>query len=64
MLGNINLNTFFNKVLSKVSSEDNFEVLYITGKTHYEDFIKDKNFISGNGLVMKSTYNVPRSPSK
>ncbi len=27
-------------------------------------FIKDKNFISGNGLVMKSTYNVPRSPSK
>lgn len=43
-LGSNTINNFFTKVLSRVSDDSLFEVLYITGKSYYEDFIKDKKF--------------------
>lgn len=43
-LGSLTLNNFFNKFLSHISDDDNFEVIYITGKSYYDDFIKDKNY--------------------
>lgn len=43
-LGSKTIHDFFNKLLSKVDDNDNFELLYITGKTYYDDFIKDKSY--------------------
>ena len=43
-LGSQTINNEFNKLLSMINEEDNFEVLYITGKSHYEDFIKGKEY--------------------
>ncbi len=43
-LGSETINNFFANFLSMINEEDNFEVLYITGKSHYEDFIKGKEF--------------------
>ena len=50
-LGSGTVNNFFAKFLSMVSDEDNFEVLYITGKSYYDDFILNKEF-SKNVKVM------------
>lgn len=43
-LGSETINSFFAKFLSMINAEDNFEVLYITGKSYYDNFIKDKSF--------------------
>lgn len=43
-LGSNTINNFFNKFLTRINDEDDFEVLYITGKDYYEDFIKDKDY--------------------
>ena len=43
-LGSESINNFFLKFLSKVNENDNFEVLYITGKNYYDDFINGKTF--------------------
>lgn len=43
-LGSNTINDFFAKVLSHVENEANYEVLYITGKAYYDDFIKDRKF--------------------
>ena len=43
-LGSESINNFFLKFLSKVNENDNFEVLYITGKNYYDDFINGRDF--------------------
>jgi len=43
-LGSQTINNYFSKFLSQISESDLFEVLYITGKSHYESFIQDKTF--------------------
>ena len=43
-LGSQTINNFFNNFLSLVDDEDNFDVLYITGKSYYDDFIKGKKY--------------------
>ena len=43
-LGSESINNIFLKFLSKVNENDNFEVLYITGKNYYDDFINGKTF--------------------
>lgn len=43
-LGSETLNNFFISLLSKINEEDNYEVLYITGKSYYEEFINNKSF--------------------
>ena len=43
-LGSETINNYFTKFLSLINSDDNFEVLYITGKSHYESFIQGKSF--------------------
>jgi len=50
-LGSNTINNHFNKFLSMVDDSDNFEVLYITGKTYYDEFIRDKKY-SGNVKVL------------
>ncbi len=43
-LGSETLNNFFISLLSKINEEDNYEVLYITGKSYYDEFINNKTF--------------------
>ena len=43
-LGSVTINNEFSKLLSLVEENDNFEILYITGKNYYDDFIKDNKF--------------------
>ncbi len=43
-LGSNTINAFFTRVLSWVKDDANYEVLYITGKAYYENFIKNKTF--------------------
>ena len=50
-LGSVTVNNFFTKFLSLIKDSDNYEVLYITGKAYYDDFIKDKSF-SKNVKIM------------
>ena len=42
-LGSATLNTAFKSYLNKVQDED-YQVLYITGNSHYDEFIKNENF--------------------
>lgn len=42
-LGSKTINDKF-KVFLKLIKDEDYEVLYITGKSHYEDFIKDEDF--------------------
>lgn len=43
-LGSNTINDFFAKVLSYVNDDASYEVLYITGKSYYDDFIKNRSF--------------------
>ncbi len=43
-LGSETLNNFFISLLSKINEEDNYEVLYITGKNYYDEFVNNKTF--------------------
>lgn len=43
-LGSLTVNNFFLKLLSMLTGDEEFEILYITGKDYYEDFTKDKSF--------------------
>lgn len=43
-LGSMTINNHFDKFLSNVKDSSDFEVLYITGKSYYEEFIKDKKY--------------------
>lgn len=43
-LGSETINNYFTKFLSQIDESDNFEVLYITGKSHYDSFVQDKEF--------------------
>ncbi|MBE6155183.1 MAG: undecaprenyldiphospho-muramoylpentapeptide beta-N-acetylglucosaminyltransferase [Firmicutes bacterium] len=45
-LGSETINNYFTKFLSLINETDNFEVVYITGKSYYEDFVKGKSFSS------------------
>lgn len=45
-LGSETINNYFTKFLSQISEDDNFEVLYITGKSHYDSFVEGKTFSS------------------
>lgn len=46
-LGSVTINEKFKNFLNLVDDEDNFEVLYITGKNYYDEFIKDNEFSKG-----------------
>lgn len=50
-LGSETMHNFFNKVLSRVNENDNFEVLYLTGRNFYDDFMNGKEY-SKNVKVM------------
>lgn len=43
-LGSKTVNNFFNKFLTRINDDDNFEVIYITGKAYYEEFISGKTY--------------------
>ena len=43
-LGSNTINETFSSFLKKVKEQDNFEVLYITGKKYYDGFIKNNKF--------------------
>ena len=43
-LGSATVNNFFAKFLSLINDKDNFEVLYITGKSYYDEFMDGKEF--------------------
>lgn len=43
-LGSATINNSFDKFLSKVKDDSDFEVLYITGKAYYDEFIENKNY--------------------
>lgn len=45
-LGSQSVNKFFQSFLNKVIGDENYEILYITGKDHYEDFVLDKKYAS------------------
>ncbi|MBQ6840583.1 MAG: undecaprenyldiphospho-muramoylpentapeptide beta-N-acetylglucosaminyltransferase [Bacilli bacterium] len=45
-LGSETINNFFASFLSLINEDDNFEVLYITGKSHYDSFMEGKSFSS------------------
>ena len=57
-LGSETINNFFSKFLSMVNDKDNFEVLYITGKSYYDSFIEGKSF-SNNVKVIPFLDNLP-----
>lgn len=38
------INQYFTEFLSLVNPQDNFEVLYITGKNYYDSFVEGKEF--------------------
>ena len=46
-LGSETLNNFFTSFLEKVSNDDPFEVLYITGRNYYREFTENKKFPKG-----------------
>ncbi len=50
-LGSNTINTEFGKMLSLVEETDDFEILYITGRDYYDDFIKDKKFAKNVKVV-------------
>lgn len=50
-LGSQTINNYFASFLSLIDDNDSFEVLYITGKDYYEDFIKDKEFSKNVKIV-------------
>jgi len=50
-LGSETVNNFFAKYLSEVNEKDNFEVLYITGKSYYDDFILGKTFSNNVKII-------------
>ena len=43
-LGSVTVNEFATKLLSLVNEDDNFEILYITGKSYYDEFINGKDY--------------------
>lgn len=43
-LGSMTINQYFTEFLSLVNPQDNFEVLYITGKNYYDSFVEGKEF--------------------
>ncbi len=43
-LGSVTINNEFAKLLSLVEDTDDFEILYITGKDYYDDFVKNNKF--------------------
>ncbi len=43
-LGSNTINHEFANMLSLVEENENFEILYITGKGYYDEFVKDKKF--------------------
>lgn len=45
-LGSGTINDFFQSFLSKVIGDEDYEILYITGKDYYEDFVSNKKFAS------------------
>lgn len=50
-LGSETINNYFTKFLSLVNEDDNFEVLYITGKSHYDSFVSGKSFSSSVKVI-------------
>ncbi len=61
-LGSSSLNEKFKTFLNLVGDEE-FEVLYITGKTHYDEFIKDTSFPK-NVKIIPYFDNLPRIMKK